>query len=254
MYNHQQEGITLTCAQHLGFKALSQGGAGPKKVKVLPKPWPTNSVPPACASLLSIASKPGLLAAAGPEALVVASTEKVRKAFEGNAADNDVVSDFTPDVTIPVPRLRHVAFSADGDFLVISAEDKGGLAVFNPAEIVKGNQAPSRQIDTDQIAVRTLLANPMPEFAQFFAAVLDSGKLAIINVEDGRTKTLRSDGVTCVAWSTKGKAIVAGLHDGTLAIHITSGDLKGVIPRPPEVKDTYAGKFTHNCDSVYGID
>lgn len=226
--------------EHLGFKALSQGGAGPKKLKILPEPWPTDNVPPASATLLTIASKPGLLAAAGPATLVVTSTDKVRKAFEEKAGNGDVVTTFTPDVTLPVPRLRHVAFSTDGDFLVISAEEKGGLAVFDVSAVVKaGRRDPEVQIDTDQVSVRALLPNPVSDFAHFFAVVLDSGKLLIADVSTGSTITVREDNVTCVAWSNLGKAVVAGLHDGTLAIYLNNGSFKGSIPRPPDVDETF---------------
>ncbi|KAJ4365537.1 hypothetical protein N0V83_008156 [Neocucurbitaria cava] len=223
----------------LGFKALSQGGAGPKKVKILPEPWPTDKVPPATASLLSVASKPGFLAAAGPGVLVLASTEKVRKAYEQEAGEGDVVSDFTPDVRLPVPTLRHVVFSTDGDFLVISAED-GGLAVFDAVAVMNGNKKdPDVQIDTDRVAARALLPNPQPNLAHYFAIVLESGRLAIANVAEGSLKTIKSEGVTSVAWSNKGKAVVAGLQDGTAAIYLTTGDLKGIVPCPSEVDQNY---------------
>ncbi|CAO2656058.1 Nn.00g048610.m01.CDS01 [Neocucurbitaria sp. VM-36] len=224
----------------LGFKALSQGGAGPKKVKILPEPWPTDKVPPASATLLSIASKRGYLAAAGPDVLVLTSTEKVRKAYQQKAGEGDVVSDFTPDIRLPVPTLRHVVFSTDGDFLVISAEEKGGLAVFDAEAVMSGKKKdPEVEIDTDQVAARALLPNPQPSSAQYFAIVLESGRLAIVDIADGTLKTIRAEGVTCVAWSNKGKAVVAGLQDGTAAIHLTTGALKGVVPRPPDVDQTF---------------
>ncbi|KAF1843625.1 uncharacterized protein K460DRAFT_387647 [Cucurbitaria berberidis CBS 394.84] len=226
--------------EHLGFKALSQGGAGPKKVKILPEPWPTDNVPPASATLLSIASKPGFLAAAGPGLLVVTTIDKVRKAFEEQAGEGDVVSDFTPDVQLTVPTLRHVVFSTEGEFLVVSAEEKGGLAVFDAAEVVNaGKKEPKRQLDTEQVTLRALLPNPVPSLAHYFAVVLDSGKLMITNVDDGVSKTIKAEGANCVAWSNKGKAVAAGLQDGTFAIHLSTGDLKAVVPRPPDVDQSF---------------
>lgn len=246
---------TLTDIQHLGFKVLCQGKAGPKKVKLLSKPWPTTDLPPASATLLSVASKLGLLAAAGPGHLVVTSTEGVRKAFQQKTLseeitdekdsrlqqrDLDIVTDFTPDVTLPVPTLRHVVFSTDGDFLVISSESNGGLAVFDAAAVAKaGKTDPEMQIETGQLPVRALLPNPTSELAHFFAVVLESGRLMIVNVADGTSKTIRDEGVNCVAWSTRGKALVAGLQDGTCAIHMNAGDLRGVVPCPPEVGEGY---------------
>ena len=197
-----------------------------------------------------MASKPGLLAAAGPHTLIVASTDKVRKAFQDKAGEDDVVSTFVPDVTLPVPRLRHVVFSTDGDFLVISAEQNGGLAVLDPHLVLKGKKDPGMQIDTDQIAVRALLPNPTPEWAHSFAVIYDSGKLVIANVAEGASKTIRADGVTCVSWSNKGRALVAGLQDGSLAIYMSTGELKAVIPRPPGVDDGFIGNST-SIDRVY---
>jgi nucleoporin NUP159 len=230
----------LTRAQHLGFRALSQGAEGPKKLKLL-KPWPSKGVPPASATLLSIASKPGLLAAAGPDTLIVVSTEKVRKAFGGKAGEWDVISDFTPDVTIPLgdPPLRHVLFSAAGEFLVISAEGKGGLAVFDVTKLMKGNKMPDQNLQTDGVAVRMLQANPVPEMEHYITVVLDTGKLWLVDIASGETNTLKDGGVSCVTWSSRGKAVAAGLQDGTTHIYMSDGSLKGVIPRPPGVDDNY---------------
>ncbi|KAF2024695.1 hypothetical protein EK21DRAFT_78139 [Setomelanomma holmii] len=227
--------------EHLGFRALGQGAEGPKKLKILPKPWPTDNVPPACATLLSIASKPGLLAAAGPDALIVTSTEKVRKAFAEKAGEWDVVSDFKPDVSISlgIPPLRHVVFSIEGDYLVVSAEEKGALAVFNVERLMQGDQTPEKKIETDGVAVRVLLPNPMAHYDQYMAVVLESGRLSIVDVAEGRTNTIRGDGVSCATWSSRGKAVAAGLQDGTTAIYMTDGSLKGIIPRPPGVDENY---------------
>lgn len=230
---------------------LGQGKAGPKKVKILPEPWPTDRVPPASATLLSVASKPGLLAAAGPKTLVVTSTEGVRKAFQNKTKsetqkedlegrDVDVVSDFVPDITLDVPTLRHVAFSTDGDFLVISSEEQGQLVVFDiPSLIQRGNKQPKAQITTDNIPIRALVPNPWPEYAHFFAAVYETGRLVIVNVDKGTMATVRAEGVVSVDWSTRGKAVIAGLQDGTAAILMTDGTLRGVIPRPPELDESY---------------
>ncbi|KAJ4330823.1 hypothetical protein N0V87_009679 [Didymella glomerata] len=233
-------------AEELSFKALSQGAEGPKKLKLLPNPWPTDDVPPASVTLLSIASKSGLLAAAGPDTLVLASTEKVRKAFQEKAGEWDVITDFAPDATLPVPKLRHVAFSSEGDFLVISAENGGGLAVFDPKELLKGKQKPGNEIATDKQAIRALLPNPIAEMEHIFAAILDNGRLCLIDVASGKTSTLREDGVVCASWSTRGKALAVGLEDGTGVLYLNDGTQKGVIPRPPALN----GGFTY-CGLVW---
>ncbi|KAH6873174.1 hypothetical protein BKA58DRAFT_468824 [Alternaria rosae] len=240
--------------EHLGFKVLNQGKQGPKKVKILPQPWPADNLPPACANLLSVASKPALLAAAGPNILVIASTDSVRSAFQNKTIadeianaddprleerDIDVVADFTPDITISTPNLRHVAFSADGDFLVTSDEAEGGVTAYSVASVVsQGKKDADTKLATDA-PVRALLPNPSAEFEQYFAIVLDNGKFEICDVEKGVKKTIREAHVNCAAWSARGKAVVSGSIDGTCAIHMTAGDLRGVVPRPPDVDESY---------------
>jgi nucleoporin NUP159 len=165
----------------------------------------------------------------------------VRKAFSGKAGEWDVISDFTPDVTIPLgdPPLRHVAFSSGGEFLVTSAEGKGGLAVFDVTKLMKGNQAPDQHMQTDGVAVRTLQPNPVPSMEHYMAVVLDTGKLWLVDIAAGQTNTLKDGGVSCATWSSRGKAVAAGLEDGTAHIYMSNGELKGVIPRPPTVDDNY---------------
>ncbi|KAF1839747.1 hypothetical protein BDW02DRAFT_563796 [Decorospora gaudefroyi] len=241
--------------EHLGFKDLSPGKQGPKRVKLLPQPWPTDRMPPASANLLSVASKPGLLAAAGPDTVIVTSTDGVRQAFHNKTTsdviekhddprlaerDIDIVADFTPDVTISAPNVRHVAFSTDGEFLVICAGETGGLAVFDAVGIVQaGKREPELSVNTDDTPVRALLPNPVSEFGHFFAVVLESGKLQVCNVQDGTKKSILDNSVNCVAWSIRGKAVVAGLQNGTAAVHLASGEHKAVVPRPPDVDESY---------------
>ncbi|KAH8727142.1 hypothetical protein GQ44DRAFT_678143 [Phaeosphaeriaceae sp. PMI808] len=237
---HEGEGIDEYQTDHLGFRALAQGAEGAKKLQVV-KPWPTDSLPPASATLLSVSSKAGLLAAAGPDKLIVASTKKVRNAFSEKAGEWDVIADFTPDVTIPLgnPPLRHVVFAADGEFLVVSAEGQGGLAVFDVAKLMQGHKAPDRQIKTDDVAVRMLQVNPASAMDHFMALVLDTGKLWTVDITTGDTKPLRDSGVTCVAWSNKGKAVAVGLQNGAMEIYKSSGELLATIPRPPKLDDNY---------------
>lgn len=237
---------------------LAQGKGNPKKVKILP-PWPTNQLPSTSATLLSINSKQGLLAAAGPNTLIITSTAGVRKAFQNQTLsetitddndpqlqrrDLDIVTDFTVDTNLEVPSLRHVAFSTDGDFLVISSEATGGLAIFNTVNIKAGDKNPKSQIETGNAPVHALQPNPTTESAHYFAAVLETGKLVIADVDSGAVANIREDGVSCVSWSTRGKAILAGLQDGSIAIHMADGTLKGVVPRPPEVDESFAGECT----------
>ncbi|KAL5113224.1 hypothetical protein ACEQ8H_008906 [Pleosporales sp. CAS-2024a] len=226
--------------EHLGFRALAQGAEGAKKLKVL-KPWPADRIPTPAATLLSVASKPGLLVAAGPDELILATTEKVRKSFTACAAGEwDVIADFKADVSIPLPSpLRHVLFSTGGEFLVISAESHGALVVFDAQQLMGGNQTPERQIQTEGVAVRALAANPVEDMGHYMAVILDTGKLCLVDVANGNSNTIKDTGVSCVTWSSKGKAVAAGLQDGTVEIYLSDASLKFSAPRPPEVGENY---------------
>lgn len=214
-------------------------------MKLLPTPWPSDDVPPATATLLAVASKRGLLAAAGPDALILTSTEKARHAFKKDAKDNDVVTDFAPDVTLPVPRLRQVAFSADEDFLVISSEKEGGLAVFAVDDLLQQKKEPGQQIATANTPVRAMLPNPSLDLSQYMVVILDSGRLDLIDITTGTAITVRDEGVTCAAWSVRGKAFVAGFADGTATIYMSATrEERGRIPRPKDLGDGYTSMFS----------
>ncbi|KAK7192868.1 hypothetical protein DPSP01_013164 [Paraphaeosphaeria sporulosa] len=226
----------------LGFSPLSSGRAGgAKKIKLLPSPWSTDNLPPPSATLLAVAPRRALLAAASPDKLVIASTEKVRKAFQEKGNEWDVVTNFSPDAALPVPQLRQVVFSADEDFLVTSPERDGGLSVYSVDALLKGNTQPDVQIATNNTSVRALLPNPSAGHAHYMAVILDSGRLDITDVSTGNARTVHNAGVTCASWSVKGKAFVVGFEDGTAAIHLISSmdQVKARVPRPSKVDDNY---------------
>jgi nucleoporin NUP159 len=188
--------------------------------------------------LLSVSSKRGLLAAAGPSQLVIAETKAVRDSFTGPGKIEDNIKEFTPALTIDVPRLSQVAFNSDGSYLIICAESGGGLAVYDTAALLQNKTESAFQIGTSQIAVRALSPNPAPEFAHLVAVVLGGGQLMIANLQ---TKEFVSgnkavkEGVTSVSWSNKGKQLVAGLGDGTAFQMDPAGSPKAIIPQPPNV-------------------
>ncbi|KAJ9647140.1 hypothetical protein H2199_002126 [Coniosporium tulheliwenetii] len=190
--------------EQLGFMAL----AGESKVRLLPTPWPTNALPPPTSSLLSIAQKRGLVAAAGPDALVVAGTETVRKAFSADAPAENNVKPFKPELAIPNPRISQVAFSSDENFLVISAESGGGLAIYEVEKLLQGNQESSFQIGTNGTAVRALAPNPAPENAHYMSIILSNGQLLLADLKarqlmKGPNGEVLKTGVSCVSWSNK---------------------------------------------------
>ena len=231
--------MRLTSSQHLGFNAL--GGA--TKLKLLPKPWPLDNLPSPTSSLFSVASKQGLLAAAGPDAIIIATTESVRTALDNGSSTQSNTLSFTPQLTIPAPtRISQVCFTADGNYLILSAESGGGLAVYETSSLKQGNQQPAFQIATENVSVRSIVPNPSLENAHIVAVVLSGGQLMSANLHSKEFASGASgskiikDAVSCASWSVKGKQIVAGLGDGTACQLDTSGAVKAMIPKPPALQ------------------
>ncbi|KAL8860591.1 MAG: hypothetical protein Q9178_002944 [Gyalolechia marmorata] len=221
----------------LGFQTL----AGEAKLRLVPS-WPAGALPPSTASLLSIASRRGLLAAAGPDSVVIAATEAVRKAFSDKDAGDGSIKPFTPQLVLQLgTRISQVAFSADESYLVLSAEQGGGLAVYEVQSLMQGNTESTFQISTDGAALRMLLPNPTPERAELFAAVTVTGELLIANLSlrqflNGPQGVKMKDGVSCVSWSARGKQLVAGLGNGACYQMTPEGAGKFEIPAPPDIE------------------
>ncbi|KAK8163070.1 hypothetical protein BKA80DRAFT_255024 [Phyllosticta citrichinensis] len=221
--------------------AARNKSSGTNQIKLLPQPWPFDRLPPSYASLLAVASRKGIIAAAGPDSLVVTSTEKLRqKLGDKDAEKQGEWVEFQPDLTIPMPRLSQVAFTADEQYLVVSAEDGGGLAVHDVGALMQGNKDSKFQLGTENVAIRCLCPNPMPELAENVAVVLTGGQLMIANLKEqrfmnGQNAAVLKDGATCVAWSNKGKQLTAGLRDGTAVQMKPDGSPQAVVPRPPDM-------------------
>ncbi|KAK6604428.1 nuclear pore complex subunit nup159 [Botrytis cinerea] len=221
----------------LHFHAL----AGESKLQLLPSAWPADNPPPPTSSLLSISSRRGLLAAAGPDAIVVARTASVEKAFEGTGSGN--FKSFQPELRIPMPmRVSQLAFSADDAYLILSAETGGGLAVYDVDALLNGSTQTAFEIPTNGESLRALVPNPTREKGELLAVVTGDGNLMMANLKDRAFKpgpngqVLRS-GVSCVSWSTKGKQLVAGLGDGSAVQMTPEGEIKAEIPKPPGLND-----------------
>ncbi|KAI1814612.1 hypothetical protein GGS20DRAFT_585317 [Poronia punctata] len=222
----------------LGFLSL----AGDAKLR-LTTPW--SPAPAPNATLMSIASRRGLVAAASPDAVIVASTDAVRKAFESPKEGDSEVRLFTPQLKLPFPmRLCQVAFSSDEAYLILSAEQGGGLAVYDVNALQQGNTQATFEIPTNKESLRALVPNPSAELAELCAVVTDEGKLLVANLKERNFKpstngqVLREQ-VSSVAWSNKGKQLVAGLGDGTMCQMTPAGEVKAEIPRPPELDATF---------------
>ncbi|KAF1956634.1 hypothetical protein CC80DRAFT_61959 [Byssothecium circinans] len=236
------EEVPEITTEALGFASIGRGLTGPPKLKLLPSPWPNDNLPPASATLLSVASRRGLVAAASPDTLVITSTESVRNALKAeiNAAP-DVISDFKPDVSIPVARLRHVAFSTDEDLLFINQEGGGRFSVYQVDHLLNGDSKPALDFTLHDQGVRAMLPCTDPSTAHYTAVVGDMGRLDIVDMTTGVPSTVDTNGkiATCASWSTRGKAYVVGFKDGTAAAYQVTQNLLGTIPRPPNVEESY---------------
>ena len=174
---------------------------------------------------------------------MVAKTDSVRQTFssEGSAGGN--VKPFSPQLNIQVPRVSQVGFSSDEKFLVICADEGGGLAVYNVQALQQGNTNPSFQMGTEGIGIRSLIPNPAEESGHIFALVLADGKLMMANLKDqswqqGKTGLiLRSGGVTGASWSVRGRQLTAGLEDGSAVQCKPDGTVAGTIPKPPQLQE-----------------
>lgn len=225
----------------LGFLSL----AAEAKLR-LSAPW---SPPPSPhASLMSIASRRGLVAAAGPDGVAVASTEAVRKAFEAPRDGESETRLFTPQLKLPLNiRLSQLAFSADEAYLILSAEQGGGLAVYDVNALQQGSTQTAFELPTNGEPLRALVPNPRPEKAEFCAVATNEGKLLMANLKERKfvskgASIILKERVSCVAWSNRGKQLVAGLGDGTMCQLTPEGDVKAEIPRPPQLDPSYYGK------------
>ena len=230
--------------QGIGFQAI----AGEAKLRLLPSPWPTNNLPPPTASLLSVASKKGLLAAGGPESVIVAATDSVRQAFSAPGATDGNTKSFTPQLTLNIGmRVSQVVFSADENYLILSAEIGGGLAVYDVQSLMQGNTQSIFELSTNSTPLRALVPNPTPEKAELLAAITSNGELMMANLKTrqfltGANGQVLRNGTSCVSWSFRGKQLVAGLGDGTLFQMTPEGEAKGELPRPPGLEGDQHGK------------
>jgi nucleoporin NUP159 len=127
---------------------------------------------------------------------------------------------------------------------VISSENEGGLAVFAVDDLLQQKKEPGQQISTASNPVRAMLPNPSPELSQYMVVILDSGRMDLIDITTGTSITVRDEGVTCAAWSTKGKAFVAGFADGTATTYMSATrEERGRIPQPKGLGEGYTSRF-----------
>lgn len=196
---------------------------------------------------MSVASQKGLIAAAGPDVVIVATTESVRKAFEGPSSGDSGFRPFQPQLTLPLPmKISQLTFSSDEAYLVLSAAEGGGLAVYEVQALLQGSTNPAFQVSTNGQALRALIPNPKAERGEFIAVVTNDGNLMMANLKErnfvsGPNGQVLKDGVSCISWSTQGKQLVAGLGNGTVFQMKPDGSGTGEIPVPPNMESGHHG-------------
>lgn len=223
--------------QDLGFLTI----AGDAKVR-LTSAW--SSLPSSTASLLSVASRKGLVAAAGPDQVIIATTESVRKAFESEKNGDSDIRAFEPQLKIAMPmRVSQLAFTADENYLILSAESGGGLAVYEVQSLLSGSTNSAFELSTNGETLRAMIPNPTPEKAELCAIVTNGGNLHMANLKERQISNPLKNQVSCISWSSKGKQLCAGLGDGTIAQMTPEGEAKGEIPKPPNMGDFHGKRF-----------
>lgn len=186
--------------------------------------------------------------------MVIASTDAVRQAYIQPAGDR-ALKPFTPQLILNLGmRVSQVAFSADEEFLVLSAQDGGGLAVYEVAALMNGATQSAFELSTNSLSLRHLIPNPTAEKAELFALVTLTGQLMIANLKtrsllSGSQGPILREGVSCVSWSARGKQLVAGLGDGTCSQMTPEGEIKGELPRPPVGEGDQHGEYGCRLES-----
>ena len=242
--------LEVISTERLGFLTL----AGDAKVQLTsrwsPEPAPT-------ANLISIASRKGLVAAAGPDAVHIATTESVRKAFESDKKGDSEVRPFEPQAKLPLPfRISQLAFTSDEQYLILSAETGGGLAVYDVQALTNGSTQSAFELSTNNEPLRALIPNPSLELAGLCAVVTTNGNLFIANLAEkqlvsGANGPVSRSQVSCAAWSTKGKQLVAGMADGSISQMTPDGTEKAHIPKPPSLGDYHVSSLSWLENNVF---
>lgn len=147
-------------------------------------------------------------------------------------------------------RISHLAFTPDEKYLIMSAEQGGGLAIYETQTLLQGSDKSAFEINTSGETVKMLVPNPMPELAELCAVVTTNGNLLMAslkekNLAQGPNGPILRSNVTSVGWSTKGKQLVAGMSDGTIVQLAPDGTEKAaLIPKPPSLGDSHVASIT----------
>ena len=138
-------------------------------------------------------------------------------------------------------RISHLAFTADENYLVLSAESGGGLAVYDVQSLLSGSTSTAFELPTNGESLRAFVPNPTAEKGELCAIVTNNGNLHMADLKERRISDPLKAQVSCVTWSSKGKQLCAGLADGSIHQLTPEGAGKADIPKPPSL-DNHHGK------------
>ena len=146
-------------------------------------------------------------------------------------------------------RISQVAFSTDEEYLILSAEEGGGLAVYETQKLMSGGTQPSFELPTNGTSLRAVVPNPAMEKAELVCLVTMKGELLMANLKtrqllNGSQGPILKQGISCASWSPRGKQLVAGQGDGTCVPMTPEGEVKAGFPRPPSLEGDQHGKYT----------
>ena len=116
-------------------------------------------------------------------------------------------------------------------------------------QTLQGQTNPAFELNTNGASLRSLVPNPTPEKAELFAVITDKGELLVANLKarsflNGAQGQIMKNGVSCANWSNKGRALVAGLGDGTCYQMTSEGKGMAEIPKAPDLVGDNHGKTT----------
>ncbi|KAH0611388.1 uncharacterized protein H6S33_010653 [Morchella sextelata] len=225
--------------ENVGFLALG----GDTKVKILPKGYDKDSLPPSSVSLFSVANRSGLFAAAAHSDLVVGSTSSLRETFAGAS---DGVAEYRPQLSLSLPaNISHIAFTADESHLVVGSAS-GGLVVYSVSALNSSNAQPLFELGTGGVGLREM--KPNPATPELVAVVTTNGDVQMVNIstggwEEGSNGPVLKTGASTVSWSQRGKQIVCGMGDGTGWQMTPQGEGKAVLPSVPGLENHFVSSI-----------
>jgi nucleoporin NUP159 len=185
------------------------------------------------------------VAAAGPDYIAFSSTESVRKAFEAPKEGDSDVRNYEPQLKINMPmRISQLAFTADENYLLLSAESGGGIAAYEVQSLLQGSTNSTFELSTNGESLRAMVPNPTSEKAELCAIVTQSGNLHMANLRDKSLSNALKAQVSCLSWSAKGKQLCAGLADGSVYQMTPEGEAKAEIPKPPSLVNCHVSTLT----------